>query len=220
MVTKSNGFTLIHQKVLANPSLNAASINYRLSPHPSYADEDNNAFYPDHLNDVLSALLYLKVTHGMSAKRFILTGHSAGATLIFQAIPKLTELSFPPSAAVGASGFYDVAELIEEYPNYLDFISSSLGEDRELWKIVSPALVGRESAAYADYAGKIVLIHSDDDELLSWKQTLGFRDIIDAQPGREGNKALVMATKGKHDEVPEGKALSDAVDLLLKDLTH
>lgn len=155
----------------------------------------------------------------MSAKRFILTGHSAGATLVFQALPKLTDLSFPPSAAVGASGLYDVVELIEEYPEYLEFISSALGEDRELWKIASPTLMG-QSAAYADYAGKIVLINSDEDELLSWKQTIGFRDTIDALPEREGNKTLVMATNGKHEEVPEGKALSDVVDLLLADLTH
>lgn len=155
----------------------------------------------------------------MSAKRFILTGHSAGAALIFQVIPKLTDISFPPFAAVGASGIYDMAGLIEEYPEYLDLILSAFGEDRELWKIASPTLVGR-SAAYADYAGKVVLIHSDDDELLSWKQTIGFKNMIDAQPGREENKTLVIATNGKHEEVPEGKALSDVVDLLLADLMH
>lgn len=156
----------------------------------------------------------------MSTKRFILAGHSAGAALVFQALAKLSSHSLFPSAAVGASGIYDMADLIEEYPIYLDLITGPFGEDREKWKIVSPTWIGRESAAYADYAGKIVLIHSNDDGLLTWRQTLGFRDMIDAQPGRDGNKALVLEANGEHDKVPEGKELSDAVELLLADLMH
>lgn len=218
-VTRSSGYTLIHQ-VLSNPSINAATIDYRLSPHPSYPDEDNHAVHPDHLDDVLSALLYLKASHGLSEKRYILVGHSAGATLLFQVLAKLADYSFYPAAVIGASGVYDLIDAIEEYPSYLDLVTVPFGEDKEAWKDVSPTWIGREPAGYAGYAGKIVLLHSDDDEVLSWRQTQGFKDVVNALPGREENKALVVTAKGKHDEVPEGKEIVDTVKLLLADLIH
>lgn len=218
-ITKSTGYTLI-QKALSNPSLNAATIDYRLSPHPSYPDEDNHAVHPDHLNDVLSALLYLKASHGLSAKRYVLVGHSAGAALVFQVLTKLSDHSFFPAAIIGASGVYDFVDIIEEYPNYLCLITAPFGEDKEAWKGASPTWIGRESAGYADYTGKIALLHSDNDEFLSWRQTRGFRNMVDALPGREDNKALIVTAKGKHDQVPEGKEIVDTVELLLANLIH
>lgn len=217
--TKSTGYTLIRQ-VISNSSINAATIDYRLSSHPSYPDEDNHAVHPDHLDDVLSALLYLKASHGLSEKRYILAGHSAGAALLFQVLAKLADYSFFPAAVIGASGVYDFIDVIEEYPGYLGLITGPFGEDKEAWKDVSPSSIGRELAGYAGYAGKIVLLHSDDDEVLSWRQTQGFKDVVNALPGREENKALIVTAKGKHDEVPEGKEIADTVKLLLADLIH
>lgn len=218
-VTKSSGYTLIHQ-VLTNPSINAATIDYRLSPHPSYPDEDNHAVHPDHLDDVLSALLYLKASHGLSEKRYILAGHSAGAALLFQVLAKLADYSLCPAAVIGASGVYDLIDAIEEYPSYLGMVKGPYGEDKEAWKDVSPTWIARELAGYAGYTGKIVLLHSDDDEDLSWRQTLAFKDVVNALPGREENKALIVTAKGKHDDVPEGKELADTAKLLLADLIH
>lgn len=156
----------------------------------------------------------------MSAKRYVLVGHSAGAALIFQVLAKLSDHSFFPAAIIGASGVYDFVDVIEEYPNYLYLITSPFGEEEEAWKDASPTWIGRESAGYAGYTGKIALLHSDNDEFLSWRQTQGFRDMVDALPGREDNKALIVTAKGKHDRVPEENEIADTVELLLADLIH
>lgn len=67
-----------------------ASINYRLSRYPNHGtkpsspeDPSRNAEHPDHLNDVTRALIFLEKIYGISG-RYLLAGHSCGATLAFQ----------------------------------------------------------------------------------------------------------------------------------------
>lgn len=80
------------------------SLNYRLSPHPSRPAPDDparQAKHPDHIADVLAALAFLHrldilsrsssttTTTTQNPSRpggWILTGHSCGATLAFQAV--------------------------------------------------------------------------------------------------------------------------------------
>ncbi|KAJ5158928.1 uncharacterized protein N7500_008579 [Penicillium coprophilum] len=70
-----------------------ASISYRLSAHPNYpqnptstAPKDlRDAKHPDHIRDVEAALAFLQNTYGFGS-RYILIGHSCGATLAFQAV--------------------------------------------------------------------------------------------------------------------------------------
>lgn len=123
-----------------------------------------------------------------------------------------------PSAVVGVEGIYDLVDLADEYPDYAGFISGAFSEDKETWKDASPTWISREWAGYADYKGKIVLIQSDDDELLSWRQTQDFKEVVDASPGRRGNKVLIVRARGKHDEVPEGRELGDVVSGLVRGL--
>lgn len=69
-----------------------ASISYRLSPHPNHPQDPQTApndrqeaKHPDHIRDVEAALAFLQNTYGFGA-RYILVGHSCGATLAFQAV--------------------------------------------------------------------------------------------------------------------------------------
>lgn len=75
------------------PIAGFASISYRLSPHPDHPqkqaatapEEYRFAKHPDHIRDVEAALAFLQNTYGFGA-RYILVGHSCGATLAFQAV--------------------------------------------------------------------------------------------------------------------------------------
>ncbi|EPS32142.1 hypothetical protein PDE_07101 [Penicillium oxalicum 114-2] len=70
-----------------------ASINYRLSASAKFPqDQDTtppedyrNARHPDHIRDVEAALAFLQNTYDFG-QRYILVGHSCGATLAFQAV--------------------------------------------------------------------------------------------------------------------------------------
>ncbi|KAJ5436785.1 hypothetical protein N7445_007670 [Penicillium cf. griseofulvum] len=69
-----------------------ASISYRLSAHPNHPQDPNtapkdfqDAKHPDHIRDVEAALALLQNTYGFGT-RYILVGHSCGATLAFQAV--------------------------------------------------------------------------------------------------------------------------------------
>ncbi|OOQ85307.1 hypothetical protein PEBR_26574 [Penicillium brasilianum] len=75
------------------PITGFASIEYRLSPHPKHPqdkattppEEYRDAKHPDHIRDVEAALAFLQNTYGFG-QRYILVGHSCGATLAFQAV--------------------------------------------------------------------------------------------------------------------------------------
>ncbi|RAH81485.1 hypothetical protein BO86DRAFT_339405 [Aspergillus japonicus CBS 114.51] len=70
-----------------------ASINYRLSPHPDHPQDRTTtppteyraARHPDHIADVQAALAFLQRRYGFG-DRYILVGHSCGATLAFQSV--------------------------------------------------------------------------------------------------------------------------------------
>ncbi|RMY50255.1 hypothetical protein D0864_14589 [Hortaea werneckii] len=83
--------TLLSQSRAIDQIAGFASINYRLSPYPSHpripshpADPARTAHHPDHLSDILAALRHLQDAFGFGT-RYLLVGHSCGATLAFQA---------------------------------------------------------------------------------------------------------------------------------------
>lgn len=75
------------------PIAGYASISYRLSPHPNHPQDVEEtpteslrtAKHPDHIRDVEAALAFLQNTYAFGDK-YILVGHSCGATLAFQAV--------------------------------------------------------------------------------------------------------------------------------------
>jgi hypothetical protein len=105
-----------------------ASLNYRLSAHPSYpqpspqpqpqpplptsSDQETgakaptpetkyrNAKHPDHIQDITSGIHLLQQKYGFT-ENYILVGHSAGATLAFQAVMADLLLIPPPPPQLG-----------------------------------------------------------------------------------------------------------------------
>ncbi|KAH7033212.1 Alpha/Beta hydrolase protein [Microdochium trichocladiopsis] len=129
-----------------------ASIDYRLSAHPDHPQDPNttpasqirDALHPDHANDVVAAISYLQAQYGFGS-RYILLGHSAGATLTFQAIADLTTTTtttkkfVQPEAAIGLCGIYDLSALWDRTGGTYGFIRAVFGPDRIAWDAASPA---------------------------------------------------------------------------------
>ncbi|KAK9471843.1 Alpha/Beta hydrolase protein [Dipodascopsis tothii] len=165
-----------------------ASINYRLSPAVQH---------PDHVHDVLDALSLLSESQGFTAKtRVVLSGHSAGACLAFQAfyglyMQQISALASGPAGAadlgmvfnsivgvVGSEGIYDLVALADEYPAYVSFIEPAFG-DRDHWAAPSPQHFEWEKLV-TDYT-KFMVVQSREDDLLSPAQSTAFvRRLTDA----------------------------------------
>lgn len=216
-----------------------ASINCRLSPYPSHesnpsdpSDPARNAKHPDHINDVLKAILYLQESYHFQ-DRYVLVGHSCGATLAFQVAMKrywgsqyestlALEMNVePPLAIVGLEGIYDIPALLKyhnEQPVYKDIIHNAFGTMD--YEEVSPA--------YAAFNGSwpdgrlAVLAHSKNDSLVEWEQVERQMRALRHCGWLEGDDAKVLELfelSGDHDEVWQtgeaAKAVEHAVQLLL-----
>lgn len=155
-----------------------ASINYRLSPHPNHErlpsgpdDPSRNAIHPDHIKDIEDALIYLEKAHSIS-NGFLLAGHSAGATLAFQAKTAGVPIPVPkPLAVVGVAGVYDLKLLVEnhqDHPIYETFVRGAF-PDETTWKDASPVLSLRTELLWQT-AKLVVISHSKDDSLVEVAQ--------------------------------------------------
>ncbi|KAF8249413.1 alpha/beta-hydrolase [Wilcoxina mikolae CBS 423.85] len=210
-VTSSVGTTLLNHLINTKPSImvNTASINYRLSPHPEYPQLiDNVAKHPDHLNDVLEALRHLREKYLM--REYILIGHSAGATLAFQALGEIQKIGgeLPqPKAIYGLEGIYDLTAMVDEYPDYQGFVEGAFGP-KDKWP---------EPLGLQNYKGLVVLAHSDQDELLSWRQTEEMKQRCENTLG-VGGGVRVVKVAGTHDKVLEYERLGVMVDRYLREL--
>lgn len=222
-----------------------ASINYRLSPYPAHPtnpsnphDPARNAHHPDHINDVLTAILYLQEKYSFG-NRYVLIGHSCGATLALQVAMKrfwgsqydptaALELNVePPLAVLGISGIYDIPGLVEDnaaQPAYRDLVVNAMGSDRKVWKEASP-VNGDYEDGWQD--GKLaVLVHSEDDELVAMKQPETMWKVLGEQgfsekAGGEKTRKFIKVQGVKHDEIWEdGRALADVILQTVGDLVN
>ncbi|TKA69046.1 hypothetical protein B0A55_08713 [Friedmanniomyces simplex] len=216
-----------------------ASINYRLSPNPSHpkdpsnpSDPARNAKHPDHINDVLAAILYLQETYRFE-DRYILVGHSCGVTLAFQVAMKrywgsqyestfALELNVvPPLAILGVEGLYDLPALVKHHssePEYRDFVSNAFGSDEAVWAAVSPT-TGEYEESWPD-GTLVVLAHSREDELVEWKQVDLMHCALRSQGWDEASnerRLKLIELRGKHDQVwEEGKELARAIEVTVE----
>ncbi|KAJ0116141.1 hypothetical protein J7T55_005087 [Diaporthe amygdali] len=162
-----------------------ASINYRLSPHPSFSQDTattpsfatRSARHPDHLVDVLSGLRFLQRRLGFVDGGYVLFGHSAGAFLAYQALlgpecltggGESSGVSLP-AAVVGFEGIYDLVGLDGRMGGgYAGFMEAAFGTDRDAWRHASPATAGGNFRDWADREGPrlAVLAQSVGDELV------------------------------------------------------
>ncbi|KAF8474761.1 hypothetical protein BDZ91DRAFT_711647 [Kalaharituber pfeilii] len=174
-------------------ALAAASFDYRLSPHPDHP--------------LQTTLIHMSSTR-----------HSAGATLALQVLLS-SDSGFLPTqglknikAIIGIEGIYSLPGLLDEYPFYHSFLEGAFGppptdnvmaeEKSHVWNTASPASASHRKV-YAEYlssGGKIVLIQSSQDELLSGRQTRMMEKVLEGLERWE----TARGEFGGHDEVVQG----------------
>ncbi|KAI1761438.1 alpha/beta-hydrolase [Hypoxylon sp. FL1150] len=196
-----------------------ASIDYRLSPHPDFPQDPDatppeqyrGARHPDHLDDVYLAVRYLQDAFGFGS-RYILVGHSAGATLSYQMIATdkksggtkgkdhldgLGDFVFP-TALCGVEGIYDFRGLNDRKGgDYSGFLTAAFG-DPAGWDAAAPMKCG---GTYAASDELWVLAHSSEDELVDMPETEGMARRLLRDSGSEKQILLIKDLEGKHDDV-------------------
>ncbi len=187
-----------------------ASINYRLSEylnHPtrpsSPEDPSRNAQHPEHINDVTRALLYLEKKYAIDG-RYVLVGHSCGATLAFQ-VPGVYNLEDVPLPAciIGSEGIYDLKALLKVHdhvPFYRQFTVAAFGEVEKAWEEASPC----SSTAPAIWANvrTLIISHSEDDDLVEKGQATNMLERVADTREWHGQSRYVPAS-GTHNEMWE-----------------
>lgn len=215
-----------------------ASLNYRLSAHPDYPQDTDktssyelrNAKHPDHINDVLTAIGVLQKKYGFG-ERYLLVGHSVGATMAFQvalgqnvpwnpATAVETERSVePPAALLGVEGIYDFPLIVRTVPEevrdkYLTPTEGAFGKNESVWLAASPAQYSAEAYARS-WAGEhrlVIVAHSREDELVDWEQVRAIGKVFPPVAQGDRIKFKVLELRGKHHQVWEkGEELARAI---------
>ncbi|ROT40860.1 alpha/beta-hydrolase [Sodiomyces alkalinus F11] len=165
-----------------------ASIDYRLSPHPQFPQDPSsvpptklrNARHPDHLLDVRAALTFLQRRFPSIADRYVLVGHSAGATLAYQLLmgsaalgPRAAEAErdsaapLLPAVFIGVSGIYELRDFNERHArNYTSFITAAFGEDEAGWNASMPTCYSGNFNERLGSSRRAVLARSSEDTLV------------------------------------------------------
>jgi kynurenine formamidase len=201
------------------------SINYRLSPHPdnpaepgSDDEKARSARHPTHIEDVLTAISWIQYRFDFQ-NNYILSGHSAGAMLAFQAVmggwssPRLpAETIALPVGIVGICGIYDLSLLVRNHPEqplYRSFVEEAFGKDETRWAAASP-VTGKFHNIWPE--GKAAVIApSRDDELVEFTQSETMSDHLWAEK-RSGRRDVIISLTGKHNDVVyEGEELARAL---------
>lgn len=209
-----------------------ASLDYRLGPHPEFPQdpaktppsEYRGARHPDHVRDIRAAVAYLQRQYGPFGSRYVLVGHSAGASLALQLVVGQGEkaeaeaeqaadplVPLPlPRAIVGFEGVFDFRGLDARMGGgYAGFLAGAFGDDRAAWDAAAPmTLAGRygERWQVGDGGrgddGKVVAVlgWSPEDDLIDEPEIDGMA----ARLRRDGVEPLLFKDlRGRHDEIWE-----------------
>ncbi len=202
------------------------SINYTLSPYPTHptlpydpvknhhSDPSREAVHPQHVRDVLNGLLFLK-SFGLADQSYILSGHSCGACIAFQAILQspavygsdMTDAPCP-AAIVGLNGLYDLPALVNGLGashehlrvEYGMLLSNAFGKDETIWAVASPARFDPIAIAKRVREGLaprfILLDESTEDQLVPMNQLDRFK----AELSKSRGLSVIKGTRctGKH----------------------
>lgn len=187
-----------------------ASINYRLSPYPSHPDKPSspgdlsrNVHHPCHLQDVGHALLHLEKKYQI-ANRYLLVGHSAGATIAFE----LHNWYFPhkslplPAAVLGVAGIYHFEAFVEAHKEisvYKQFMENAF-PDISHWKRASPCTSELPGEAIWEQIRTVIISHSDQDELIEEGQAKLMLERARKLPASK-EKVHFLEARGNHDEI-------------------
>ncbi|KAJ5032249.1 uncharacterized protein L3040_008857 [Drepanopeziza brunnea f. sp. 'multigermtubi'] len=209
-----------------------ASLSYRLSAHPAHPQppstpttELREARHPDHLRDVISAISFLQAKYRFGS-RYMVVGHSCGATLAFQSLQlresvktsRAAPVPFEnPEVVVGVAGIYDFRLLRDSnpHPAYQEFLVGAFGEDERAWDYASPAK--NELVKVWPEAETVVLVSSSNDGLVDNGQI----DCMGASLKGMGEEAKVLVLKDffdiPHDvQWQEGAGLASVVAATLQ----
>lgn len=229
--------------------LPVACLEYRLAPANPH---------PAQILDVIAGLSLiagplLSLEEGEAKwdrQKLVVAGHSAGAfmaaTLILRPPPssRLPSFDVPTSLRQSIShivcidGIYDLPTLLDEYPSYDSFVSDAFGRDAALLAAESPARWDLcDSEGGEKFRTRVVVLHSAEDELLSFRQPRVFlrrlrqllqgpggtdRDEADEPIGEEekdlpeGVEADFESLKGGHYEVVRREELAQVIARILR----
>lgn len=215
-----------------------ASINYRLSSHPNYPQsledteltEFRDARHPDHFHDVQAALALLQSKYEFG-ERYILIGHSCGATLSFQTVMGSLQASKDtplPTAIVGTEGIYDLRlfrDAFKNVPVVQEFVQQAFGSNEALWDAVSPAKQEGPAGVEGGWkAGRLaVLAQSPDDVLVDGGQIEAMKRTLQrweqSHTQETPRRVLVLPLTGEHDDPwLKGEGLAKAIAVTVKEL--
>jgi acetyl esterase/lipase len=189
-----------------------ASLNYSISPFPTHPtlpydraagepDAAREAVHPEHVRDVLRGLRLLR-SLGLDNRSYVLSGHSAGACLAFQAAllgpeafgidPEFTPPT--PAALYGINGLYDLPDLVDRpgpvhepvAAEYEMLLAQAFG-DRSQWAGASPARLVPETVLDRLERGLVprlaVLDQSEADQLVPMNQAETMHAALSQVPG-------------------------------------
>lgn len=178
------------------------SLNYTISAFPTHPtdpyDPSNGdsgqpwreAKHPDHIRDILTAFKVLR-TFGLKDDSYLLSGHSCGACLAFQATlqdPKhwgLSEDPPPPPrpfTLIGLNGLYDLPAPVHGLgashnwtrEDYDIFLKIAFGKDELRWPLFSPAHFDSDMMTNRVQQGsspnRVILDQSSEDQLVPLNQ--------------------------------------------------
>jgi hypothetical protein len=216
------------------------SLNYRLSPHPSHpasdpADPARHAAHPDHIADVLAGLSFvhrlLRDTAAGKKWKWVLAGHSCGATLAFQAVMDPVRWGLgsemgmetgmggggvvKPDAVVGFNGLYDLAGFIRAPPEgyghlregYREFVEGAFGKEEKVWGAVCPATA--EGGWVREWVGdgddgerkRRVVLVQSREDTLVSWRQLEVMQACLEREGRGRVDVRVLEAEGEHNEI-------------------
>jgi kynurenine formamidase len=169
--------------------------------------------------DVAHALIYLEDNFHIE-NRYILAGHSAGATMAFELhswymngepLPK-------PSCVLGIAGIYNFEGFLEAHKNisaYKELMENAF-PDKGLWKEASPYRSHLPGMANWEHAKAVIISHSDQDELVERAQADFMLERLRKTQHFEG-KIHFLEASGAHDEIwQSGQVLADLISKSLQ----
>lgn len=203
------------------PVAGLASLDYRLSPHPSHpqpastpAETLRSASHPSHIRDVRAALAYLHAQRGIDG--YILAGHSVGATLAFQLL--MGPQAAGPGAAqpplprgiLGLAGIYEFRDFASRNgPAHAAMVEGAMGARRDAWDEAAPLCFRGSYAADWPEGRHVVLSYSPEDSLVDGAVET---EAMLARLRRDGRAASSVPTHGEHDFVwQDGKQIASLI---------
>lgn len=158
------------------------------------------------------ALEYLEDKHNI-ARRYLLVGHSAGATLAFELHSSSSAKVPAPLGVLGVAGIYHFEAFLEAHsqiPAYQEFMDNAF-PNRAFWEKAAPYTNRERGLAVWEDTKAVIIAQSKDDELIEGEQAAFMLERARLTPHTR-KKAHFLPATGKHDEIWEsGTILADLI---------